>query len=152
MPQKSAPSSTDTTIPRDRTWSATVAYDDTLTHAVPDIALNTPLLATRDQHIQIKGEITDDARVLDAYIFVGSRKVWYKSNRTGSDPKKLGYEADLPLRPGINVVSIYARQNPDDALARKTFVIRKDGPNGELIATPKTDDDLAENGGGASDD
>jgi carboxyl-terminal processing protease len=126
-------------------------FDDVLTHAVPDIGLQAPQLATRDQHLVIKGEISDDARVLDAYVFVGSRKVWYKSNRTGADPKKLPYEADLPLRPGINVVSIYARQSADDALARKTFVIRKDGANGELIATPKTDDDLAETGGAADD-
>ena len=118
----------------------------------PTSTLQQPQLATRDGQIKIKGEITDDVRVLDAYVFVGSRKVWYKSNRNGADPKKLGYEADLPLRPGINVVSIYARQSTDDALARKTFVIRKDGPNGELIATPKTDDDLAENMAGASDD
>jgi carboxyl-terminal processing protease len=131
--------------------AATVAFDDALTHAVPEIGLQAPQLATRDQHLVIKGEISDDVRVLDAYVFVGSRKVWYKSNRNGADPKKLAYEADLPLRPGINVVSIYARQNADDALARKTFVIRKDGPNGELITTPKTDDDLAETGGAADD-
>jgi carboxyl-terminal processing protease len=131
---------------------AAIVFDDVLSHAVPDIELAAPQLATRDNHLVIKGTITDDARVLDAYVFVGSRKVWYRSNRNGADPKKLALDADLPLRPGVNVVNIYARQSADDGLARKTFVIRKDGPNGELLATPKTDEDLAENASRSSDD
>jgi carboxyl-terminal processing protease len=45
-----------------------------------------------------------------------------------------------------------ARENPD-TVSRKTFIIRRDGPNGELLTTPKTDDDeLSENGGGGDDD
>ena len=125
--------------------AATVAFDDIMLHAPPQIEATPPALATRDSHIKISGEAEDGERLLDAYIFVGARKVYYHSNRNGSDPKKMAFEADLPLRPGSNVVSIWARETPDTT-SRKVFIIRKDGPNGELLASPKTEDDLSENG------
>jgi len=124
--------------------SANVAFEDVMTHAVPEVELTTPQLATKDTHLVIKGNASDDQRVLDAYVFVGARKVWYRSNRNGADPKKMGIEADLPLRPGVNYVRVYARQTPD-TVEVKTFVVRRDGPNGELLTTPRTDDELAEN-------
>ena len=55
----------------------------------------------------------------------------------------MAFDADLPLRPGVNVVTIVARENPDTTTHR-TFIVRRDGPNGELLQTPKTDDDLSE--------
>jgi hypothetical protein len=51
----------------------------------------------------------------------------------------------------VNIVSIMARENPD-TLGRKTFIVRRDGPTGELLATPKTDDELSESSVGGSDD
>ena len=36
-----------------------------------------------------------------------------------------------------------ARENPDTT-TRRTFIVRRDGANGELLPTPKTDDDLSE--------
>ena len=76
--------------------------------------------------------------------------MFYRSNRNGADGKRMSFEADLPLRPGVNVVTVMARENPD-TLGRKTFIVRRDGPNGELLSTPKTEEDLSESGS-ASDD
>ncbi len=126
-----------------------VAFEDAMAHAPPLVDVSAPVLATRDGHISVKGAAVDDERILDAYIFVGSRKVFYRSNRNGSDARRMSFDAQLPLRPGTNVVTVVARENPDTT-SRKTFVIRKDGPNGELLASPKTDDDLSESG--AADD
>jgi carboxyl-terminal processing protease len=125
--------------------STAVAFEDALAHAPPALELQAPALATKDTHTILKGVLSDDERLLDAYIFVGGRKVFYRSNRTGTDPKKLTFEADLPLRAGVNVVSVVARENPDTT-SRRVYVVRRDGPNGELLATPKTDDDLSEAG------
>ncbi len=122
----------------------TVAFQDLMLHAPPAIELTPPALATRDNHIVIKGTASDGDKLLDAYVFVGARKVFYRSNRAGTDPKKMSFEADLPLRAGTNIVSVWARENPDTT-SHKVFVIRKDGPHGELLPTPKTEDDLAEN-------
>jgi len=124
--------------------SQNVAFQDVMLHAPPSIEATPPVLATRDSHIKISGEALDGERILDAYVFVGARKIYYRSNRNGADPKKMSFDVDLPLRPGSNVVNVIARETPD-TLSHKVFIIRKDGPNGELLASPKTEDDLAEN-------
>ncbi len=122
---------------------AQVVVEDSMGHAPPALELPQPQLATRDPHTLVHGTASDDARLLDTFIFVGARKVFYRSNRTGPDLKKMSFDADLPLRPGVNVVTVVARENPDTT-TRRTYVVRRDGPNGELLPTPKTDDDLSE--------
>jgi carboxyl-terminal processing protease len=124
-----------------------VAIEDTMAHAPPALEIPQPQLATSDSHTLVHGVASDDARLLDAFIFVGARKVFYRSNRDGSDPRNMAFDADLPLRPGVNVVSVVARENPDTT-TRRTFIVRRDGPSGELLATPKTDDELSETGAG----
>lgn len=128
--------------------AATVAFEDVLTRFPPAIEIQSPVLVTRDAHVTLKASASDTDRLLDAYVVVGSRKVFYRSNRNGQDPKKMSIEADLPLRPGVNVVAVIARETPD-SVGRKVIVIRRDGPNGELLPTPKTEDD---EGGGGDDD
>src|SRR6185312_6203944 len=120
-----------------------VTMEDAMGHAPPALELPQPQLVTRDAHTQVHATASDDTRLLDAFIFVGSRKVFYRSNRDGSDPKKMSFEADLPLRPGVNVVTIVARENPDTT-TRRTFIVRRDGPNGEILPTPKTEEELGE--------
>ncbi|HQY60758.1 MAG TPA: MXAN_5808 family serine peptidase [Polyangiaceae bacterium] len=122
--------------------AAHVPYEEELQRFPPAIELGDPALATRDTHFVLKGTASDTVRLLDAYVVVGSRKVYYRSNRNGSDPKKMTFEADIPLRPGVNVIAVIARENPD-TVGRRLFVVRRDGPNGELLATPKTDEDEA---------
>jgi carboxyl-terminal processing protease len=123
--------------------AAPLALEDAMAHAPPAVEIPQPQLATRDTHTLVHGSAVDDAQLLDAYIFVGSRKVFYRSNRNGNDPKRMAFDADLPLRPGVNVVTIVARENPDTT-THKTFIVRRDGPGGELLQTPKTDDELSE--------
>jgi carboxyl-terminal processing protease len=117
--------------------------EDAMAHAPPALEIPQPQLATRDTHALFHGAAIDDAQLLDAYIFVGTRKVFYKSNRNGSDPRKMAFDADLPLRPGVNVVTVVARENPDTTTHR-TFIVRRDGAGGELLQTPKTDEELGE--------
>jgi hypothetical protein len=37
-------------------------------------------------------------------------------------------------------------------MTRRTFIVRRDGANGELLQTPKTDDELSETMAAADDD
>ena len=60
------------------------------------------------------------------YVFVGARKLYYRSNRDGSDARKAGLDFDAPLRPGVNIITVVARENPDTT-TRRTLVVRKDG-------------------------
>jgi carboxyl-terminal processing protease len=126
--------------------AATPALEDAMAHAPPAIEIPQPQLVTRDPHTLVHGVASDDARLLDAYIFVGARKIFYRSNRNGPDATKMAFDADLPLRPGVNIVTIIARENPDTT-SRKTFIVRRDGPSGELLPTPKTDEELSETAG-----
>jgi carboxyl-terminal processing protease len=99
-------------------------------------------LAVRGPSFPLRGLASDEARVLDLYIFVGPNKVFYRSNRdrTGDDARRLPFDATIPLRPGANIVSVIARED-DDSLSRRTFIVRRDGPNGELLSTPQLADD-----------
>ena len=120
-----------------------VAFVDSLAHAPPAVEVNDPALATRDTHTSIRGTTSDGERLLDAYVFVNSKKVFYQSNRNGTDPKTMGFAVDLPLRPGVNMVSVIARETPD-TIGHRTFIIRRDAPDGALMTTPKMEDDLSE--------
>jgi carboxyl-terminal processing protease len=71
------------------------------------------------------------------FVFVGSRKVFYMPNpEAGGNRMKVSM--DVPLKPGVNMITVVARQNEDSA-ARYRTVVRKDGPNGEALPTPKNE-------------
>lgn len=93
-------------------------------------------LAVRTPTVHLDGIVRDETRVLDFYVFVGSRKIVYRSNRNGADARSIALDADLPLRPGSNLVTVVARED-NDTIARRAFVIRRDSPAGELMATPR---------------
>lgn len=97
-------------------------------------------LVTRSESLEIKGVATDDSRVRDVFVFVGSRKVFYQSNRGAQDATRETFSTTLPLRPGINYVMVAARES-NDVASHKTLIVRRDAPDGSLLETPKTDDD-----------
>ena len=115
-----------------------VDYVPLLSHSPPVLEVVPGQLATRDGKVRVQGVATDGDRVLDTYIFVGTNKVFYQSNRNGSDPKRLPFEFEAHLKPGMNVISVVARESEDTA-TRHTIVVRRDGPNGEPLPTPKSE-------------
>ncbi len=116
-----------------------VAFDDLYLHAPPTLEVKSSAMSTKDDKVKISGIASDTDRLLDVYIFVGSRKLYYKSNRDGADPKKATIDFDAPLRPGVNLITVVARETPDTT-TRRTLVIRKDGADGSILKTPKSDD------------
>lgn len=121
--------------------SGAVAFEDVYLHAPPTLDVNAATMATREDHVKLSGTASDTERLLDTYIFVGSRKLYYRSNRDGADPKKASVDFDAPLRPGVNIVTVIARETPDTT-TRRVLVIRRDGADGALMKTPKTDDPI----------
>lgn len=109
-----------------------------LAHMPPDLELKAPELVTRAPNLPISGSAHDDALVRDVYIFVGPRKVFYQPNRTSEAPTRIDFNAEVPLREGTNYVTVVARES-NEVVSRETFVVRRDGPNGELLETPKND-------------
>lgn len=94
---------------------------------------------TRSKTLKLSGKANDDSRIRDLYIFVGARKVFYQSN-PGADTKALEFATEVPLEPGINYVSVFAREN-QDVVTRQTFVVRRDAADGALLETPEHDTD-----------
>jgi carboxyl-terminal processing protease len=116
-----------------------VAFEEVYSHAPPTLEIAAAEMATRGDSVKISGIAQDGERLLDMYIFVGSRKLYYKSNRDGSDPKKAELSFAAPLRPGVNLITVVAREN-QDTVTRRTLVVRKDGVDGSILKTPKSDD------------
>jgi carboxyl-terminal processing protease len=113
-------------------------FKPSLSHSPPLLDVVPAKLATRESRVRIEGQAIDSDRVMDAYVFVGPRKVFYQSNRKAQDPTKLKFAVDAELGPGVNVITVVARENEDTA-TRSTMIVRRDGPNGEPLPTPRAE-------------
>ncbi len=113
-----------------------IRFEPLMTHSPPVLEVTPASLATSANKVKIQGVARDGDQVLDTYMFAGSRKVFYESNRKGKDTKAMTFSSEVELQPGINVIVVVSRENEDVASAY-TLVVRKDGPNGEALPTPK---------------
>ena len=118
--------------------SESVNFDAALTRSPPLLEVAPATLATRSDRVKVAGLASDADQVRDAYVFVGSRKVFYMSNRKANEPKRLQFSFDAELQPGVNIITVVARESEDTATAQ-TLVVRRDGANGEALTTPKRD-------------
>jgi len=113
-----------------------------LEHAPPQVELaEMDSLVTQGDSIRLRGTASDDERVRDLYIFAGARKIHYVSNRSGSDPRRVSFDVEVPVHAGVNYITVFARES-DEVVSRAMLVIRRDGDNGELLETPRYDDDV----------
>jgi carboxyl-terminal processing protease len=115
-----------------------VLFEPVLSHSPPLLDVAPASLSTRATKVRVAGTATDTDRVRDVFVFVGPRKVFYQSNRKGADARKMTFAFDADLQPGMNVITVVARENEDTA-TRHTMVVRRDGPNGEPLPTPKAE-------------
>jgi carboxyl-terminal processing protease len=83
----------------------------------------------------LSGVAKDDKKLSDVFVFVSNRaakidhrKVFYRSNRKGATPLEMGFDADIPLWPGANLVTVVARQNPQ-VQSQETLVVQRSGPH-----------------------
>ncbi|MDX2055574.1 MAG: MXAN_5808 family serine peptidase [Polyangiaceae bacterium] len=113
-------------------------FETQFTRSPPLLEVKSAALASRDGTIKIEGRATDADGVLDAYIFVGSNKVFYASNRQGKDRSSMSFSLNAALEPGVNIINVIARESEDTA-TRYTMVVRRDGPKGEALPTPKNE-------------
>lgn len=96
-------------------------------------------LVTREATVDLAGRGRDDAHVRDIYVFAGTTKVFYRAS-AGETVRELPFDASVPLHPGMNYLTVVVRESAVTTTQR-TLVIRRDGPNGELLETPRFDDD-----------
>lgn len=112
-------------------------WEPVLSRSPPRLSVSTEALATRKDTVKIDIMAEDvNGGVQDVFVFVGNRKVFYKPN--ASRGEKMKVSLDALLKPGSNTITVVAREN-EDTSTRYRVVVRKDGPNGEILPTPKND-------------
>jgi carboxyl-terminal processing protease len=112
------------------------AWNHVLSHSPPELSVQAAELATRNNTIEISGSAKDELDgITDLVVFVGNQKVHYKPN-AGPNKATLDFRVPVPLQPGTNFITVIARESEDIA-TRRTLVVRRDGPNGEILPTPK---------------
>ncbi|HZJ66995.1 MAG TPA: hypothetical protein VFD36_25995, partial [Kofleriaceae bacterium] len=107
-------------------------YTQTWNSTPPMIALNLKGLETAADTFKLSGNVSGEQHVEDVYIFVSnsrskieSRKVFYRSNRSGKDGKQLDFSTDLPLWPGSNMVTVVARASSEVRSIKTMYVYRE---------------------------
>jgi carboxyl-terminal processing protease len=112
------------------------AFEMLLTQSSPRLAAKANELATRADTVRVEASAQDgQGGIEDLVVFVGNRKVFYKPN-VGTDRSRLDLVTDVPLHGGVNIITVVAREN-EDTMSRRTLVVRKDGPSGEILPTPR---------------
>lgn len=104
------------------------------------LVIDNPPLAVDDISFRLAGVASDDKQVADVFIFVSNRsakiehrKVFYRSNRKGADPKSMRFEAVVPLWAGANQVTVVARQSTQVQTQQTLIVQGKGEPPARVI-------------------
>ncbi|HMA95511.1 MAG TPA: MXAN_5808 family serine peptidase [Polyangiaceae bacterium] len=118
--------------------AVSVTFKPWMRRSPPMIDVEPTELATREPRLILKGIAQDADRVSDVFIFVGNRKVYYRANPAKGDAQRLVFETETSLNPGVNVITVVARENAD-TVSRVNLIVRRDGPDGSPLPTPKSD-------------
>jgi carboxyl-terminal processing protease len=102
----------------------------------PLLEVSQPPLSTNGDKIHLTGTARDDEQVADAYIVVSNRvskiehrKVFYRSNRKSAQGGRMGFDADVPVWPGVNVITVVARQS-GQVMSTQTMIVNRYRPDG----------------------
>ncbi len=116
--------------------SAVVADDggesrpvELVVNAPPKINIEKIDLVVQSSKVTIRGKAVDESNVRDIHIFVGNDKVFFKPNSDPSNPKDLSFEAELPLKNGLNYIAVVAEETAK-LYSREDIMIRRDNPDG----------------------
>jgi carboxyl-terminal processing protease len=94
-------------------------------NSAPTFEIEEPVHVTKSDQIRIHGRALDESKVRDVYIFVGNEKKFFAENLDKKNPGSLSFEAELPLKPGINYITLVAEENADLEM-REVIAIRRD--------------------------
>ncbi len=110
----------------------------------PLITLALSGLETSADRYSLKGTIIDDGHVEDVFVVVSNelakidgKKVFYRSNRKGSSPKRMDLEASVPLWPGSNQVTVVARETSDVRAVKTLYIYRDATRTAQVTKDPK---------------
>ncbi|MAD61391.1 MAG: hypothetical protein CMH49_07765, partial [Myxococcales bacterium] len=84
-----------------------------------------PLSLAVDQDrktIKVKGRVTSRQALLDLMVYVNRRKVFFLPKPAMDNPHGVDFVAEVPLKGGVNHISIYARVNENVTSISSVFV------------------------------
>jgi len=112
-----------------------VSFNPSWQVSPPRIDLKPGALLVDAANYRLSGTARDERKVADVFVFVSNRaskidrrKVFYRSNRKGAQPMQMGFDADIPLWPGANLVTVVARENTQ-VQSQETIVVEATGPH-----------------------
>ena len=99
------------------------------------------LVSNGDKFI-LSGEVMDAQGLLDMYVLVNDQKVYFQGVPTeGTEPRKLKFSTEFPLKEGNNSILVVARESNEFA-SRRTLVIRRRPADStvaqKVVTTPGT--------------
>ena len=108
-----------------------------------ELKAGTPVVDTATIHLS--GVAKDEHKVTDMFVFVSNRtakidrrKVFYRSNKKAQNQATQAFEADIPLWPGANVVTVVARESTQ-VQSQQTLVVERREPRvAQQHARPET--------------
>jgi carboxyl-terminal processing protease len=77
-----------------------------------------------------------DARLRDVFVFVNDKKVFFKVVPENQTSPRMEFQADLPLKPGNNLVTVFAREDEDFQTRRSFYVLRRSPPQAAQAGQP----------------
>lgn len=75
----------------------------------------------------VEARVEDDGPVKDGYIFVGDQKVYFEAFKAGRGPSNLSIKREVKLKPGVNVITVVAREDDEFAQREVMTVYSKKG-------------------------
>jgi carboxyl-terminal processing protease len=64
-------------------------------------------------------------KLRDVFIFANEQKVFFKVVPAAGGSSKMDFAADVPLKPGNNVLTVFAREDEEFQARRTVFVHRR---------------------------
>jgi len=98
----------------------------------PDPAKGSPVVDSDSWKLTGTASVPPNAdpngRLRDVFVFVNDQKVFFKVVSESAGAQKLDFTTDLPLEPGQNVVTVFARED-EEFQARRSLVIFRRPPD-----------------------
>jgi carboxyl-terminal processing protease len=77
-----------------------------------------------------------DARLRDVFVFVNDKKVFFKVVPENQTSPRMEFQSDVPLKPGNNLVTVFAREDEDFQTRRSFYVLRRGPTQAAQAAQP----------------
>ena len=106
----------------------------------PDPAKGAPVVATDTIRIEGSASVPPGVagartKLRDVFIFANDQKVFFRVVPEASASTRMEFAANVPLKPGNNAITVYARED-EEYQARRTIFVYRRGP-AEIAAQTK---------------